>query len=79
MAKTKRAAKIVVNGINLTPVFRNASVSIDRGNDAYSPRHASWALSCLDITVSSMKVASSIRTTLGSSAIRCARGYGVRL
>ena len=31
MAKTKRAVKIVVNGINLTPVFRNASVSIDRG------------------------------------------------
>jgi hypothetical protein len=31
MAKTKRAVKIVVNGLNLTPVFRNASVSIDRG------------------------------------------------
>jgi hypothetical protein len=31
MAKTRQAAKILVNGLNLTPVFKGASVTIDRG------------------------------------------------
>lgn len=35
MAKTKHAAKILVSGINLTPVFRDASVTIDQGLRAH--------------------------------------------
>ena len=31
MAKRKHAAKILVNGIDLTTVFRDASIPIDRG------------------------------------------------
>jgi hypothetical protein len=35
MAKKRQAAKILVNGVNLTPVFRDTSVKIDRGLRAH--------------------------------------------
>ncbi len=38
MAKTKQPARILVSGINLAPVFRDASVTIDQGLRGHPPR-----------------------------------------
>jgi hypothetical protein len=35
VAKSKQAAKILVNGIDLTSVFKNASIPMDRGLRAH--------------------------------------------